>query len=65
MGIGEVAAQAGVNVQTLRYYERRGLLLEPARAAQVTENTIPRLSGWCGLLGEPRSLDLPSERSRT
>lgn len=28
---GEVAAQAGVNVQTLRYYERRGLLEEPER----------------------------------
>jgi Hg(II)-responsive transcriptional regulator len=28
---GEVAAQAGVNVQTLRYYERRGLLKEPDR----------------------------------
>jgi len=29
--IGEVAARAGVNVQTLRYYERRGLLKPPAR----------------------------------
>lgn len=29
--IGEVAQQAGVNVQTLRYYERRGLLEEPDR----------------------------------
>ena len=28
---GEVAEQAGVNIQTLRYYERRGLLTEPAR----------------------------------
>jgi DNA-binding transcriptional MerR regulator len=28
---GEVADQAGVNIQTLRYYERRGLLTEPAR----------------------------------
>lgn len=28
---GQVAARAGVNVQTLRYYERRGLLEEPAR----------------------------------
>jgi Hg(II)-responsive transcriptional regulator len=28
---GEVAALAGVNVQTLRYYERRGLLREPDR----------------------------------
>jgi MerR family transcriptional regulator, mercuric resistance operon regulatory protein len=30
---GELAAQAGVNVQTLRYYERRGLLEEPERRA--------------------------------
>ena len=28
---GEVAEQAGVNIQTLRYYERRGLLAEPLR----------------------------------
>lgn len=27
----EVAAAAGVNTQTLRYYERRGLLAEPER----------------------------------
>jgi Hg(II)-responsive transcriptional regulator len=31
MRIGKVAAEAGVNVQTLRYYERRGLLPEPER----------------------------------
>jgi DNA-binding transcriptional MerR regulator len=29
---GEVAEQAGVNIQTLRYYERRGLLAEPVRS---------------------------------
>lgn len=28
---GQVAAQAGVNLQTLRYYERRGLVHEPDR----------------------------------
>ena len=28
---GQVAAAAGVNLQTLRYYERRGLLEEPDR----------------------------------
>ena len=33
MRIGEVAAAAGVNVETLRYYERRGLLGAPARTA--------------------------------
>ena len=31
MRIGEVAAEAAVNVQTLRYYERVGLLPRPAR----------------------------------
>lgn len=29
---GEVADLAGVNVQTLRYYERRGLIAEPLRS---------------------------------
>jgi MerR family transcriptional regulator, mercuric resistance operon regulatory protein len=29
---GQVAAAAGVNLQTLRYYERRGLLGEPERS---------------------------------
>src|SRR5712692_6007931 len=30
--IGEAAARAGVNIQTLRYYERRGLLSKPTRS---------------------------------
>lgn len=30
---GEVAEQADVNVQTVRYYERRGLLPEPPRTS--------------------------------
>ncbi|MGW6417146.1 MerR family transcriptional regulator [Streptomyces sp. NPDC055055] len=30
---GQVAAAAGVNVQTLRYYERRGLLAAPRRSS--------------------------------
>src|SRR3954453_17901623 len=29
---GQVAAAAGVNIETLRYYERRGLLAEPHRS---------------------------------
>lgn len=29
---GQVAEAAGVNIQTLRYYERRGLLAEPQRS---------------------------------
>jgi len=31
--IGEVARQAGVNLDTIRYYERQGLLPAPPRAA--------------------------------
>src|SRR5579884_295960 len=31
MKVGEVASRAGVNVETLRYYERRGLLPAPER----------------------------------
>src|SRR5258708_23940846 len=33
MLIGELAAQAGVNIQTVRFYERRGLLRQPKRLA--------------------------------
>ena len=31
MSIGELARDTGVNVETVRYYERRGLLAPPAR----------------------------------
>lgn len=31
MRTGELAKRAGVNAQTLRYYERRGLLAQPSR----------------------------------
>jgi MerR family mercuric resistance operon transcriptional regulator len=33
MRSGDIARAAGVNQQTLRYYERRGLLAEPDRSA--------------------------------
>ena len=33
MKIGAVAARADVNIQTVRYYERRGLLPKPRRTA--------------------------------
>jgi MerR family transcriptional regulator, copper efflux regulator len=47
MRIGELARRAGVNVQTVRYYERRGLLSDPRRRAagyrEYTEGTLERL----------------------
>lgn len=33
LSIGELATAAGVNSQTIRYYERRGILPEPPRSA--------------------------------
>ena len=33
MRIGELAAKAGITTKTLRFYEQRGLLLPPERAA--------------------------------
>lgn len=33
MTIGQLAAAAGVNVETVRYYQRRGLLAQPERPA--------------------------------
>ena len=33
LNIGTLAKQAEVNIQTIRYYERRGLLPEPERTA--------------------------------
>lgn len=45
--IGKVASGAGVNVQTVRYYERRGLLPQPQRTSsgyrQFGPDTVPRI----------------------
>ncbi|MCI0462765.1 MAG: heavy metal-responsive transcriptional regulator [Gemmataceae bacterium] len=47
MTIGQVARQAGVGVETVRFYERQGLLAGPARTAagyrQYTEDVVARL----------------------
>jgi Hg(II)-responsive transcriptional regulator len=45
--IGQVARRAGVGVETVRFYERQGLLEEPARKAsgyrQYDEEVVARL----------------------
>lgn len=47
MTIGQLAARAGVNIQTVRYYERRGLMPNPARTPtgyrQYTPEAADRL----------------------
>jgi MerR family transcriptional regulator, copper efflux regulator len=45
--IGELAGRAGVGVETIRYYERRGLLQQPVRTRrgyrEYTEHDLLRL----------------------
>lgn len=45
--IGQLAASAGVNIQTVRYYERRGLLARPPRTQsgyrQYQSDSVDRL----------------------
>lgn len=47
MYISELAREAGVNMQTVRYYERRGLLLDPRRSGdgyrEYTESSLERI----------------------
>ncbi len=47
LSIGQVARKAGVGVETVRYYEREGLLEEPPRRAsgyrQYSEQVVTRL----------------------
>ena len=47
MKIGEVAKRSGVGIETIRYYEREGLLQEPERRPsgyrQYDESTLKRL----------------------
>ena len=47
MTIGRLARAAGVNVETIRYYQRRGLLDEPHRPLQgyrhYPDDTVKRL----------------------
>jgi DNA-binding transcriptional MerR regulator len=55
--IGELARKAGVNLQTIRFYERRGLLREPARTPSgyrdYTQADFESLEfiRWCQKLG--------------
>lgn len=43
MTIARLAAAGGVGVETVRYYQRRGLLPEPARAGSVRRYGAPEI----------------------
>ncbi|MBY0227866.1 MAG: MerR family DNA-binding transcriptional regulator [Gemmataceae bacterium] len=51
----EVARQAGVEVETLRFYERKGLRRCRHGARRATATTRPRPWTACGSSSAPRS----------
>lgn len=59
MRIGEVARQAGVDVQTVRYYEREGLIDAPSRTASGYRAYGPQHAERLNFIRHCRSLDMP------
>ena len=64
MRIGELAAKAGVEVQTIRYYEREGLLAAPAREPSGYRAYLPEHLEQLNFVRHCRSLDMPLEDIR-
>lgn len=59
MKIGELATQAGCDVQTVRFYEREGLLEEPEREASGYRRYAERHLKRLQFIRHCRSLDIP------
>jgi DNA-binding transcriptional MerR regulator len=59
MRIGELARQAGVDVQTVRYYEREGLLEAPARTGSGYRAYGPEQLERLNFVRHCRALDMP------
>jgi DNA-binding transcriptional MerR regulator len=59
MRIGELAHKAGVDVQTVRYYEREGLLEAPSRTGSGYRAYGPEHLARLNFVRHCRSLDMP------
>ena len=59
MKIGELAARGGCDVQTVRFYEREGLLDEPEREASGYRRYADRHLQRLQFIRHCRSLDIP------
>ena len=64
MQIGDLSRQAGVNIETIRYYERIGVLPKPARQLNGRRTYSPVDAERLGFIRHARELgfDLPSIR---
>lgn len=59
MRIGELASRAGCDVQTVRFYEREGLLEEPGRESSGYRRYGDRHLTRLNFIRHCRSLDIP------
>ena len=59
MKIGELAGEAGCDVQTVRFYEREGLLAEPPRDASGYRHYDQRHVTRLRFIRHLRTLDIP------
>lgn len=59
MRIGELAKRGGVDAQTVRYYEREGLLAAPSRTASGYRAYGPQHVERLNFIRHCRSLDMP------
>ena len=59
MKIGELAKATGCEVETIRYYEREGLLAAPPRSGSGYRQYAPREVEQLNFIRHCRSLDMP------
>ncbi len=65
MQIGELAKQSGCDVETIRYYEKAGLLPKPARSPSGYRRYAKEHLGQLNFVLHCRSLDMPLVEIRT
>jgi hypothetical protein len=63
MNIGELARAAETKTETIRYYERIGLLPEPPRTPGNYRTTLSRMSAASPSPAAPATSDFPSRKS--
>lgn len=63
--IGEISAQVGVKVPTIRYYEKMGLLEEPARSAGNQRRYSQKELEQLGFIKHARDLGFPLDTIRS
>jgi len=59
MRIGELSQATGVDIETIRYYEKKGLLPRPARRANGYRAYGQAQLEWLAFIRHCRALDIP------